>query len=140
MSSHVPSEAEQAARGRRLPQRFLASHAGGLGDKTYGVWDSTRRAWHTTEKMTDNDAEMQAADLNAKNTRAGPRPDTHWRRIDPPMPIEIKFFTWQPAELDYWAREPDGWYGHVLQRGSQPRWYHAGLLRPRTQPDSEEAS
>ena len=59
------------------------------------------------EKMTDDDAEMHAADLNAKNTRAGPRPDTDWRRIDPPMPIEIKFSTWQLAEIDYWAREPD---------------------------------
>ena len=123
-----------------MPQRFLASHAGGLGDKTYGVWDCTRRTWHTTEKMTDDDAEQCATELNAANSPAGPRPAGAWRQIDPPMPIEIKFGVWEPAELDYWVLEPDGWYGHVLQQSSQPRWYHAGLLRLRPQPQPGEVS
>jgi hypothetical protein len=71
--------------------------------------------------MTDDEAERLAAELNARHHQTGPRPDTDWHHLDPPVPIDIKFLTWQPAELDYWVREPDGWYGHVLQPGSEPR-------------------
>jgi hypothetical protein len=137
MRSYKTSEAQQReARGRRLPQRFLASHAGGLGDTVYGVWDVARQAWHTPDKMTDDAAERLAADLNARHSRTGPRRDADWYHLDPPVPIDVKFLTWRPAELDYWVREPDGWYGHVLQPGSEPRWYPAELLRPRRTQDS----
>jgi hypothetical protein len=54
------------------------------------------------------------------------------------VPIDIKLLTRQLAELDYWVREPDGWYGHVLQPGSEPRWYPPNCsahVVPATRPD-----
>jgi hypothetical protein len=133
--SYEASEAERhAALGKRLPERFIARHAGGLGDKTYGVWDRARKAWHTPDKMTDTDAETRAAELTAQYTYTGPRRPSAWRRLDPPMPIDICLITWEPAWLDYWVREPDGWYGHVRKDGSEPRWHPAERLRPRHNP------
>ena len=94
------------------------------------MWDVVDQVWHTPDKMTD-DADKLAADLNARNSKTGPRRDVDWRHFEPPVAIDIKFSKWEPAELDYWVREPDGWYGHVLRPRCEPRWYPAELLRPR---------
>jgi hypothetical protein len=135
--SYQASEAaRQAALGKRLLERFIARHAGGLGDKTYGVWDRALKTWHTPDKMTDTDAdaETRAADLTAQHTYTGPRPPSDCRHLDPPMPIDIYLIKWEPVWLDYWVREPDGWYGHVLKDGCEPRWHPAERLRPRQHP------
>jgi hypothetical protein len=86
--------------------------------------------------MTDADAETRAAELTAQYIYTRPRRSADWRRLDPPLSIDICLITWEPAWLDHWVRGPDCWYGHVRKDGSEPRWHPAERLHPSQNPST----
>lgn len=114
---------------RRAGERFIALHMGGLGDRIYGVWDLAGRAWHSPGKLTDDEAEARATQLNAEYTMVGRRPTADARHVDPARAVVVLGWLPERGSLDCWIRQTDGWYGHVHIAGREPKWYPAERLR-----------
>ncbi|MEQ7009597.1 hypothetical protein ABN028_25825 [Actinopolymorpha sp. B17G11] len=97
----------------------------------YGVWDAAVNGWHSRQDLGQPEATELAATMNSGQSpqEAGA---TVSRKVNPARPILVLVDgRWWPAQLDWWVRESDGWYGRAsLDATGATNWYPAASLRP----------
>jgi hypothetical protein len=104
--------------------RFDARH---IGSGVWGVFDAGVMGWRATD-LAENEAQ-QAADLNVTFNQYGQRNEDERRRVDPP--IEVESASWSAAaELDWWVKERQEWFGRVRGPDGRQKWIKASELRP----------
>lgn len=100
---------------------------GGPAKKTFSVWDA---AMHGTrgDRLTEEAAHLQAADLELEFDTYGQRPAAQVRRTEAPIPVE-RVQAWVSAGfLDAWVYENGLWIGRV-RRGKSFDWIPQTELR-----------
>ena len=107
--------------------RFDARH---IGSGVWGIWDGGVMSWKATD-LSENEAKLQAADLNVTFNQYGQRNAEDRREVKKPFPVESA--TWSATgELDYWVRDGCEWWGRVRGPKGHLIWIGAVDLRRAT--------
>lgn len=100
--------------------RFDARH---IGSGVWGVFDAGVMGWRASD-LSEDDTQLQAADLNVTFNQYGQRDEEDRRRVD--TPIEVESATSSAAgELDFWVMERQEWLGRVRSPDGRQKWVKA---------------
>jgi hypothetical protein len=98
----------------------------------FGVWDAAVNGWHSPQDLDQAAATKLATTMNSGAQKRQPQTEAGSRKVRPAKPVLVLLDgRWWPAQLDWWVRETDGWYGRAsVDATGVTNWYPAASLRP----------